>query len=269
MRSRNAIILTVFNRPELMLLNTMIGLRKNDLKDTDILIVDDGSTIDYADLRDTMTEMQLPFRWERCSTLEARPDAYNIDGHNNPAWVNNRAVEMTDSENLFFLSSDTIIPPNTMNSALIWDLDKTVYSARVIDMDSGVEWCGMSRTFLACWFIGVSRALFDRVGGFDEKFLEGMAFEDTDFTGRAVIDTRKAVIDCGTLALHQSHERVAYSDGMDGYLRSQEYARAKWGGQAPWDSKDEPLNIVATVAGDKCIIKPRPREFVVNKLKAA
>lgn len=252
-----------------MLLNTMVGLKKNDLKDTEILMVDDGSTVDYTDLRETFEGMEIPFRWERCSTLEAKPEAYNIEGHNNPAWVNNRAVEMTDSENIFFLSSDTIIPPNAMNSASLWDLDKTVYSARVIDMDSGVEWCGMSRTFLANWFIGVSRKLFERVGRFDEKFLEGMAFEDTDFTGRAIIDTGKAVIDCGTLALHQSHERIAYSDGMDGYVRSQEYVRAKWGGQAPWDSKDEPLNIACTAVGDKCIIKPRPRAFVLDKLRAA
>jgi glycosyltransferase involved in cell wall biosynthesis len=266
---RDTIILTVFNRPELVLLNTLISVTKQDLADTEVLIIDDGSTVDYTDVREMLDEWKLPYRWERIATLEHRPHTYNINGYNSPAYVNNRAASMADGDNLFFLSSDTIIPPNTMGSARVWDLDKAVYTTRVVDMDSGVEWHGSSRIYPLYWFVGMSKALFNRIGGFDEEYLKGMAFDGADFSGRAALDTRKLVIDCGTLALHQTHELVAHSDGGAGFKASMAYTKKKWGGQTPWSSAEAPLNYTTSKAGDKIIVKPRPTELTLAALRAA
>ena len=56
---KDTIILTVFNRPELMLLNTFMGIANNDLSDTEILVVDDGSTIDYTDFQATLEGLEI------------------------------------------------------------------------------------------------------------------------------------------------------------------------------------------------------------------
>jgi glycosyltransferase involved in cell wall biosynthesis len=266
---KDTIILTVFDRPEMVLLNTLISVRKQDLTDTEVLIVDDGSSVDYTDVREMLDDWSLPYRWERISTLEDRPDTYNIEGHNNPAYVNNRAAALAEGENLFFLSSDTIIPPNTMGSARIWDLDKAVYTVRVIDMDSGVERNGADRILPLCWFLGLSKALFNRIGGFDEEYLKGMGYAAADFSGRAALDTRKVVIDRGTLALHQSHELFAYSDGGVGFKTSEAYTKKKWGGHIPWSSTAAPLNYTTSKAGDKIIVKPRPSELTLAAMRAA
>ena len=270
MPCRDTIILTVYNRPELTLLNTFVSISKQDLTDTEILVVDDGSTQDYDDVREIIADWQIPpVRWECISTMEDRPDTYNIDGHNNPAYVNNRAAALAQGDNLFFLSSDTTLPPNAMGSARVWDLDKAVYTPRVYDADTGMEWNGGSRIYPMCWFLGISKALFNRVGGFDEEYLKGMAFEDSDFVGRCVLDTGKLVIDTGTLALHQSHPMVAYSDKGVGYKRSEDYTKAKWGGATPWDTPNHPLNYLTSRAGDKIIVKPRPTADTMKIIKRA
>ena len=266
---KDTIILTVYNRPELTLLNTLISVRKQDLTDTEVLIIDDGSDIDYSDVQELLTDWNLPYKWHRISTIENRPETYHIDGHNNPSYVNNEAVKLAEGENVYFLSSDTVIPPNTMGSARIWDLDKAVYTIRVIDMDSGVEWNGISRPYPMCWFLGVSKALFNRIGGFDEEYLNGMAFEDSDFSARASIETRKLIIDVGTLGLHQSHPQIAYSDAGKGVKWSQTYTKKKWGGVPPWDDSGPPLNYTVSQAGDKVILKPRPSDATLALLSKA
>ena len=257
----------MFNRPEIVLLNTFISIKKQDLTDTEVVVVDDGSSVDYSDVREMLDDWSVPYSWHRISTIEDRPDTYNIDGHNNPAYVNNRAVELAKGENIFFLSSDTSIPPNTMQSARLWDLDKTVFSVRVIDSDSGMEWNGASRVYPMCWFLGMSKEMFNRVGGYDEEYLKGMAFEDSDFVGRCALDCRKLVIDTGTLALHQSHEQVAYSDNLKGYNKSMEYTKKKWGGVPPWTDTGKPLNYLTSKAGDKLIIKPQPTDETLELLR--
>ena len=40
---KDSIILTLFNRPRLALENVIFGLLKNDLADTELVIIDDGS----------------------------------------------------------------------------------------------------------------------------------------------------------------------------------------------------------------------------------
>lgn len=229
-RRRLTVVMTVYNRPFLMLLNTLHALAANDLDGVEILIVDDGSTVDYADVRQATSG--LPVRWVRVDTQLERPEAYGIGGHNNPAWANNRALVEAAGDDLLWLSSDTILPPHALASMRKWDLGTHVWTCRVMNMRDGREFLGKSRVYPMCWAIAGSR---EKMPQFDLEYLKGMAFEDNDFTARLVGATGPLVLDLGVTAFHQTHPDVAYSDNWRGFKASEAYTVRKWGG-IPWSA---------------------------------
>lgn len=240
---RDSVILTLFNRPPLMLTNTLMGLLKQDMSDTELVIVDDGSTLDYENVPEMVRSTFPHVVWESHPTLEARPDTYNIDGHNNPAYVNNKAIEIASGENLFWLSSDCILQPGTLDKARAAVAAGQVYVPYVLDMDTGQEFCGPNRRFPMCWFVGSTKKAVVDCGGYDEEYLKGMAFEDNDFTGRLALEVGELVIDQSAVLFHQSHPQVAYSDKGVGFKASMDYTRAKWGG-VPWSGNStDPLTL--------------------------
>lgn len=253
---KDTVILTVYNRPELMLSNTLMALARNDLTDTEILVVDDGSDIDYTPLMDAFE--QMPIRWIRRDTVVERPQTYHIDGHNNPAYVNNEAIEEARGENLLWLSSDVWLPPNALDRARKWD--RAVWVPRTVDLDTAEEFCGEHRTFPMCWAVYCSRQMCLDCGGFDEAYLLGMAFEDNDFMARLASIGGKLIVDLSVTAWHQSHEQVAYSDDGRGFKLSEDYTRQKWGGAIPWSGNDgDPLEMQMTKVNDVLIVKVSTR----------
>lgn len=255
-----SVILTVHDRPDLTLMNVMFALKKCELKDYEILCVDDGSDLDYSELVSLWRDdWKLPIRWERIPTLEHRPDTYHIGGHKNPAFVNNRAIELARGRDLVWLSSDCIVPPFIFDRMAKWDLSETNYCARVVDIDTNAEWCGPSRIFPMCWFLGCSKANVEAIGGYDEEYLKGMAFEDNDFTGRLAAHTGRLVIDQGATVFHQSHPQVAYSDGGEGFERSRDYTIRKWG-EVPWERADGSLSYRVSEVADMLILSCKRAE---------
>ena len=256
---KDTIILTVFNRPELMLLNTFMGIANNDLSDTEILVVDDGSTIDYTDFQATLEG--LPIRWLRRSTVHECPNTYNLGGHNNPAYVNNIAMNEAKGENLFWLSSDVILPPHALDRARRWNPNDVVWVPRTVDMDTAKEFCGPERVFPMCWGVYTTKEHCVLAGGLDERYIEGMAFEDNDFMARLAQRTGKLIVDLGVTVWHQSHAQVATSDGGDGYTRSEAYTRQKWGDAIPWTGQaDDPLGMKMNQVEDILIVKVTKKE---------
>lgn len=252
----DSVILTVFNRDDMMLVNTIRALRKNDLTDTEVIVVDDGSTEDYTELAEMFAEWFEHFRWERVSTLEDHPNAYHIDGHNNPAYVNNRAFEMARGDRIFWLSSDCMLTPDTLRNAREWVDRGAVFVPKVIDMDSALEFCGENRIWPMCWFVGHKREDFP---GFDEEYIKGIAFEDNDFMASLALKTGKLVIDTGTFVYHQSHEQVAYSDDKVGFRASESYTKDKWGG-VPWSKQNgDPLKTTVNNVGGALIMSVERR----------
>lgn len=231
---KNTIILTVFNREHLLLANTLHWLSRNDLRDSEVLIVDDGSTKDYGNLKSGSP----PYvRWIRVDTVRDRPDTYHIDGHNNPAYANNVAVAEAKGRNLFFLSSDVLIPPHTMTMAMKWDLSRYVWVPRVVNLRDAAIFLGPTRFLPACWFLATTKENVLKCGGFDEEYLKGMAFEDNDFGARILLETGKMVCDWAVTVWHQPHEPVAYSDDWHGFKMSERYTKQKWGG-VPFGEED-------------------------------
>lgn len=244
---RDLVILTVYDRPDLCLLNTFSALAHNDLTDTGVLVIDDGSHFQYDHIRSFCETIGLPVDWRRMDTKAARPQTYQLEGgHNNPAFVNNEALKIASEmgvERLFWLSSDTILPTDALAHARKWIENDAVYVPRTVNMADGVVYCGMERIFPMMWFVGCRLSDCKRLGErpFDETFLEGMAFEDPDFMGRLFQKVGRLVIDAATTVFHQSHPQTYLSDGGEGFRRSKEYMRSKWGPKCPFEENGTPF----------------------------
>lgn len=238
---RDSILMTVYNRPERVLFNTFHGLRRNRLLvESEIVIVNDGSTWDYSRLKDYLTKYEVPYRWIDINTVEDCPDTYNIDGYNNPVHAWNVALDAAKGSRITVVSSDCIVPPHMMNHAR--KCGKSVWMSTVVDMDSGMIYLGGPRTAPYGWCMTWNRENAPDVR-WDENYLKGMGFDDNDITAQLAIAHGDIVIDPEVTVFHQSHPAVAYSDGHFGHDINERYILKKWGG-VPWKGdEDEPLAI--------------------------
>jgi glycosyltransferase involved in cell wall biosynthesis len=227
---KKSIIMTVYDRPQIVLINTLSNLGKNDLRDVEIVIVDDGSNLPYKDLLAAYKDS--PVRYERVDTLKDRPDTYNIKGFNNPAYAMNCGIELAQGEELYFMSSDVMIPPSTLTAAAEMDLDKVVWMPCVVDMDSNTTYLGPDRLAPLGWFFGTTRKNIEAVR-WDEEYLKGIACEDNDFMARLALHVGRFVCETALIAWHQSHPPMAYSDNEKGLEINQKYTYDKWGCM-PW-----------------------------------
>jgi hypothetical protein len=243
---RDTIILTVFNRPVPVLLNVLRSLRGNDLTDSEVLIVNDGSDLDYTEVRAYLGNYEVPYKWLDYDTMKEYPDSANFDGHNNPAAANNMALQEAAGDHITFLSSDCIIPPTTMDKARAHP--EAMWVPRVVDMHSAIMWLCRQRFYPMCWFV---RAPAGAVEEYDIEYLKGMAFEDNDWTARTALNTGQVVLDESCMIYHQSHAQVAYTQ-EDGkvpavpvankeFLVNEAYTIKKWGG-IPWSPVNDPLH---------------------------
>jgi GT2 family glycosyltransferase len=250
----DAVILSVHDRPEIDLLKTLDSVAKNDLENTRVLVIDDGSEQDYARVSSFFSG-RMEIEWRRVDTVKERPNTYNIDGHNNPAYVNNYALELTeDCDRLFWLSSDCILPPHALKRAREYDLEQVSWLPRVIDLHGGKVWNGAHKPWPMMWFVATSRVNCVKCGGFDEKYLDGIGFEDNDFMGRIFIQSGRLVIDDKVTVYHQSHEQVAYSDDWSGFKASETYTLEKWGGAVPFRQNGDPLLWQPFTTDEVCIL---------------
>lgn len=242
---RDTIILTVFNRPWRVLEAVLAALSRNDLEDTEVLVVNDGSSADFAKSYHDNIIDNWPVKWLDYNTLHDLKDACNFNGHNNPAAANNIAIKEAEGDHITFLSSDCIIPPNTLEKAR--QHDDAMWVPRVVDMDTGIELLSRRRFLPMCWFVRAPRAA---VEDYDIEYLKGMELEDNDWTARTALNTGKIVLDESCLIFHQSHPHVAYTDD-DGnvpeipkankeFLVNEAYTVKKWGG-IPWSNTNDPL----------------------------
>jgi len=225
-----SVVMTLYNRPQVTLINTLMKLGCNDWKDGEIVIVDDGSTLPYEPLMGSFGN--LPVRWERVDTLAERPGTYSIEGTNNPAYAANCGVEAAKGDYIFWLSSDVMLPPHIIDKAFDLDLTKVAWMPCVVDLDTNATYLGPDRLAPLGWFYGTHRKHFESVK-WDEEYLKGIAFEDNDFMCRLGLEVGRFVIDKSVVAWHQSHAQTAYSDELKGWKINQEYTMKKWGG-IPW-----------------------------------
>lgn len=240
MSVKKSIIMTLFNRPQSVLISTLGALGQCDLRDTEILLVDDGSTIPYEPLIEMYVKGGCPLRYEKIDTVADRPDTYSIDGHNNPAYAYNCALELAQGKTVFFMSSDCLVQPHTITMAMDLDLTNVVWMPSVIDTatfslaSARGHYLSAERVAPFGWFFATDRKNVEAVK-WDEEFLKGIAFEDNDFMARLALHAKRFVVEMDCVALHQSHPPTAYSDEFAGFKINEAYIKEKWGG-VPWHS---------------------------------
>jgi len=228
-----SILMTVFNRELEVLLATLRSLRRAWPEDAELIVIDDGSTVDYSGIAEGM-ERALPCIWRKLAPYEA----YRIAGYNNPARAFNEALASASGEKIVILSSDVIVTPRAMQAAVAYDLSTGMWHPRCLDLDSGKEYCGPTRIFPAPWMLVCGRDDLETIGGWDEAYLKGMCYEDNDLIGRLALQRKMFTCDFSVTVYHQSHDQPAYNvtDGevAQANERNRRYTMEKWGG-IPFD----------------------------------
>ncbi len=240
---KHSILMTVYDRDELTLFNTFVWIARNEIKDVEVIVVDDGSKIDYSKVR-KIAEKCLPVKWIR---HEPREGIYSVNGSNNPADAFNVAFEHAQGDNIWAMSSDVMLPTNTLSSLEKRDLKSAVATVRVVDLNSNAEYLGKRRLFPMPWFLGTHRSNWPEKDPWDREYMKGIAFEDNDIAATLCLKTGRLVVDTDITAWHQSHKPVDWND--PGWAINESYTKAKWGG-VPFEAKTNPLKIgVVEVAG--------------------
>lgn len=233
----NSVLMSLHNRkPEVVEL-VMRALFANDLSDTEICVLDDNSDTNYEPLKTALSiePAWAHVRWERYDRGDLPSWAYiQKDDTMNPARVFNKLAQMAQGERLFFMSSDCVVPPNLLTRTKDFDLTKEAYHAQTINGD-GTPYCGPKRVTPYGFFLGVSREAFNAIGGYDEEYLRGIAFEDTDFVTRLLRHYGTIAIDCSLRVIHMKHPLHVYIiDGGKGHaINAERYYKTH--GNKTWD----------------------------------
>ena len=265
-----SVIATIYNRPQLTVINTINALGQNDLRDVEILFVDDGSTHPYEPLFEQYEDLNV--RYIRVDTLEDRRDTYNMDGYNNPAYAWNCALKEARGDHIIGMSSDCM--PQAWALATIKrisSLEKLVWHPCVYDMGTsrrsgmaGRELCGPTRISPFGWMFATHRKNIEGIDGWDEGYLKGIGFEDNDFMARLMLHVGRFVIDKSVSVWHQSHPDVFCDDDKKGWNINREYTEKKWGG-IPWHRKlGCPLKSMQTTVNDQIVVDVTLKEPAVK-----
>jgi len=228
-----AVILSVYNRPASVLVQTLAALfDSRDHEGFRVVVVDDGSGAKHrSEYRKIRRALDSELVWIETSTLAARPETYHIGGHNNPAYCTNLAIDAARKLRLprmLLLSSDVILEPHAIARAQS-NHSHSIVLGRVVDSFTRSVYCASDKIWPMCWFVLADSAAIDHTR-FDEMYLRGMAFEDNDFMARMFLLQGSIRIDDSIQCIHQSHPQTAYSDRLHGFKISEAYTRQKWGG---------------------------------------
>lgn len=250
---KTSILLTVHDREAAVILSTMRAIARcqRESDDYEVVIVNDRSRMSYDWLRAYIREREIPSTWVDITAgayLGYRMDGRN-DGHNGPSRAFNEALAVAEGERIIAMSSDILVTPQAWREALSVNPEDGMWSPKVWDLDANPfrEYCGPTRVFPMPWFLVMSRKSLVEVGGWDEKYLEGLSYDDNDIAGRVALHQGRFFLDYEAVVFHQSHETV--------YARSQEpevkaaldrncdWTKLKWTG-VPFDVGCSPFDVL-------------------------
>lgn len=248
-----SVLMTVYNREPALLEATLEALHFARPPSSEIIVVDDGSTVEYT---------RFPGeRWLSAGSYNA--DRIG-DGYNNPARAFNVALAHATGERVVILSSDTVVPRDLFHRLDAHDLERAAWTPRIVNLPGGQEYCGPSRVFPAPWCLAAMREHCLAIGGWDEAYLAGQSYEDNDFIGRLMLHVGAFVGDWRCTAVHQAHPQPAYTSAAAAATQvNREYTLRKWGGSIPFYRHLCPLNLEADPVGAGTV------RYVVRGLKQA
>lgn len=238
-----SVLMTVHDRDPEVLLATLRSLHRCGLSDIELVIVNDRSSMDYSWIREYCMPRFSSVKWVDTGEYEG----FRVDGYGNPAKAFNVGLALCTMQRLVVMSSDVIISPRAVWSMNRFWEEGFMYTPKVIDMDSGAEYCGPKRPFPMPWFLVMSTKMAQEVGGWDEKYLNGLCYEDNDFVGRMFKKAGVIRCDWDAWVYHQSHEQPAYNVKNDEVVaanaRNRHICRDTWGG-IPFDAEIPPFTIL-------------------------
>ncbi len=235
--------MTTHDREPEVLLKTLRGLWRSGLGEAELIVVDDRSAMDYSWVREYCLPRFSSVKWARTGEYEG----FRSEGYGNPAHAFNVGLAIATKERLIVMSSDVEITPGVVKSMdRFWTPD-VLYTPRIVDMDSGQEYCGEARIFPAPWFLAMPTGIAQQIGGWDEKFLDGLCYEDNDFLGRLCLYLGEIKCDWKPIAYHQSHPQPAYAledlEIRAANQRNRDYCMTKWKG-IPFSIEFAPFNVI-------------------------
>jgi len=249
---KTSVLMTVHDREPEVLLATLRSLHRSGLADCELVIVDDRSGMDYSWIKAYTSPRFASVKWVATGDYEG----FRAEGYGNPAHAFNVGLAVATKERLVVMSSDVIVTPGAVKSMDRFWNPETLYTPLVLDMDSFSEYCGPTRPFPMPWFLAMPTKVAQELGGWDEKFLQGLCYEDSDAVGRFAL--RLGVVRCDWKAVvyHQSHVQPAYDvksdEIMDANARNRDICKRKWGG-IPFDGEQSPFNVTKRPDPSGCV----------------
>jgi glycosyltransferase involved in cell wall biosynthesis len=244
----HALVTCVYNRPVEVLERTLGGLLVNDMTGVKVLVVDDGSTVDYMRLKGELAKQKLDLEWLNVSTKMDCPDAYQVNGWNCSAYANNQGIRRAEelgAEYLYLLGSDVVLPPGAIEHAAKYVKETDgVFVGSVKDEKTG-WYCGGGVQWPMHWFTCCRMQHVLAIGGFDITFMKGCAFADNDYAARIFRQARRLLISSEVVCLHQSHRTIYAEDNHKGWSINRKYVLDKWG-KVPWEAGSYPRNVCTT-----------------------
>ncbi|GAF13629.1 hypothetical protein JCM19046_1069 [Bacillus sp. JCM 19046] len=238
---KTSIVILTYNQLELTKLCLTSLFKHTDLSETEIIIVDNGST----------DGTQAHLNKENRITF--------IENQTNQGFAKacNQGVKMAKGEDILFLNNDTIVTDNWLVSlrkllhsektiGMVGPMSNYVSGSQLIDdpytsLDQVDEYAKKRRKKydqqhkyvlrLVGFCLLVKRTVIEKIGGFDEQFAIG-SFEDDDYCLRAVSAGFKLAIALDTHVHHHGHATFTGSPEINfnqTYLENRARYVAKWG----------------------------------------
>jgi GT2 family glycosyltransferase len=233
---KTSVLMTVHDREPEVLLATLRSLTRSGLSDSELIIVDDRSEMDYSWIKEYAKPRFKTTKWIPSGNYEG----FRIEGYGNPSRAFNLGLEVATGERLVVMSSDVIATTKS-----VWSMDRfwnpdVLYTPRIVNMDTCTEYCGATRPFPMPWMLTMPTKTAQDIGGWDEAFLMGLCFEDNDFVGRMALKLGTVRCDWDATAYHQSHNQPAYDvtneEVVAANARNRDICKRKWLG-IPFDGE--------------------------------
>lgn len=242
-----SILLTLHDREPEVILATLRSLYRSGGAGMQIIMVDDRSRLDYS-----WVKQYAEARFREVVCIETGDyEAWRMKGgENSPAKAFNIALNSASHERVIIMSSDVIVTPNAVVGAIMARIEKGPWVCRVVDLDTGREYCGQQKLFPMPWFLVAKKEDCVAVGGWDESYLQGLCYEDNDFIGRLSAHKGFLLFDWGCTVWHNSHDQPAYKIEDPEIAKANDRNKAitmkKWGG-VPFDSWLTPFDVTSMI----------------------
>lgn len=241
-----SVLMSSYNRTKL-LKRTLYNLATHSPKEPwELVVVDEGSTEDTFGVVNSFSSA-IPFKFISVKTSKIEEKLGLKKYHNNPAVTNNIAFEHSCGDKIFLMGNEIIIRPDTISQMMadIPKCDNYLVLPHTCDMpqqildiiseygdgitENMVNYCKKwplqsfeYRSNVTNYFSLCSRNSWVAIDGYDERYWQGIACEDSDFYRRILKLPDSQVVISKAITLH------AFHGGMSKYYQPVDIKAVFW-----------------------------------------